>query len=222
MAGSASIGFAALMLASLAALLLAEYRESRTGVWIAKPLASAGFVGVAIASGATGSGYGLWVLAALVLSFLGDVLLIPREPPLVFRAGLLSFLLGHLAFAVAFAARGLAAPGPVMAAAAAAGLVGFRLMRWLRPHLPDDMVLPVVAYVVVISSMLVLACGATLSSGDARIAIGASMFYLSDLAVARDRFVVSTFLNRAWGLPLYYGAQLVLASSVHGEAPALR
>jgi hypothetical protein len=40
------------------------------------------------------------------------------------------------------------------------------------------------------------------------------MFYLSDLAVARERFVSSTFWNRAWGVPLYFGAQLVLASTV--------
>jgi hypothetical protein len=31
--------------------------------------------------------------------------------------------------------------------------------------------------------------------------------------VARDRFLRHEFLNRAWGLPLYYGAQLLLAST---------
>jgi hypothetical protein len=40
------------------------------------------------------------------------------------------------------------------------------------------------------------------------------MFYASDLSVARDRFVVFRFSNRAWGLPLYFGAQLILASTV--------
>jgi hypothetical protein len=29
--------------------------------------------------------------------------------------------------------------------------------------------------------------------------------------VARDRFVRHQFLNRAWGLPLYYAAQVLLA-----------
>jgi len=41
---------------------------------------------------------------------------------------------------------------------------------------------------------------------------GALMFLVSDLAVARDRFVAQGFINRLWGLPLYYAAQLVLAS----------
>jgi hypothetical protein len=39
-------------------------------------------------------------------------------------------------------------------------------------------------------------------------------FYLSDLSVARDRFVVTEFNNKLWGWPLYFGAQLVLAATV--------
>jgi len=31
--------------------------------------------------------------------------------------------------------------------------------------------------------------------------------------VARDRFVAQGFINRAWGLPMYYGGQLLLAYS---------
>jgi hypothetical protein len=37
---------------------------------------------------------------------------------------------------------------------------------------------------------------------------------LSDLSVARDRFVAPGFVNRAWGLPTYFAAQLLLAASV--------
>lgn len=43
---------------------------------------------------------------------------------------------------------------------------------------------------------------------------GAVLFYLSDLAVARDRFVKSSFLNRALGLPTYYLGQLLLAFTI--------
>ena len=41
--------------------------------------------------------------------------------------------------------------------------------------------------------------------------VGALGFFLSDLAVARERFVAKGFTNKLWGLPLYYGAQLLLA-----------
>jgi uncharacterized membrane protein YhhN len=46
------------------------------------------------------------------------------------------------------------------------------------------------------------------------LAAGAVLFYLSDLAVARDRLVVKRFASRAWGLPAYYAGQLLLALTI--------
>ena len=203
-----------LTLASVAALLLAEWRGSRAGVWIAKPLASTGFIAASLAAGALETRYGRFVAVALVLSWLGDVLLIPR-PKASFLAGLLSFLLGHLAFAAAFLVRGVSAP---VAAVAAMALVPPTLatLRWLGPHVPDPMRMPVRAYVTVISSMLVCAAGTVFAAGNPTILVGALAFYVSDLAVARERFITQTFGNKLWGLPLYYGAQLLLASTVRG------
>jgi hypothetical protein len=43
------------------------------------------------------------------------------------------------------------------------------------------------------------------------VAVGALAFTASDVSVARDRFVKHEFVNRAWGLPLYFGAQLLIA-----------
>jgi uncharacterized membrane protein YhhN len=74
--------------------------------------------------------------------------------------------------------------------------------------------IPVVAYVAVISLMLVTAMGASAAAGRAAIGVGATCFYLSDLHVARNRFVSESFWNKSWGLPLYYAAQLILASTV--------
>ena len=48
---------------------------------------------------------------------------------------------------------------------------------------------------------------------------GAIAFYLSDLTVARDRFVTRGFENRIVGLPLYYTGQVLLALSVATFAP---
>ncbi len=76
------------------------------------------------------------------------------------------------------------------------------------------MVPPVVAYILVISAMIVCA-SATISSDASRlIPAGALAFYISDLSVARDRFVEAGFVNRVWGLPLYYLGQVLLAWSV--------
>ena len=205
--------FCALTLLAVIALLVAEYRDWRPGVWVAKPLAGVGFIGAALAAAALDSGYGRWILAALLLSWFGDVCLIPRRAPRVFQAGILSFLLGHVAFTAAFVVRGLDLRIALLAALLA--LVSSLLAaRWLGPHVPAQMRIPVHAYLIVISLMLVCAAAAAGSSGDARILLGALMFYASDLSVARDRFVVSQFTNRAWGLPLYFAAQLVFATSV--------
>ena len=62
----------------------------------------------------------------------------------------------------------------------------------------------------IITVMLVTAS----SSGRLGLYAGAALFYLSDLAVARQRFVAPGFENKLIGLPLYYAGQLLLASAV--------
>jgi uncharacterized membrane protein YhhN len=182
-------------------------------VWVAKPLASAGFVALALARGAPHTSYGRLVLAALAFGWLGDVLLIRKGARRAFAAGLASFLLGHLVFALAFLVRGVA-PAGLAAGALAAAALALPVARWLAPHVPERLRLPVRAYVVVISAMVACAAGAWGATRDGALLAGAAAFFLSDLAVARERFVAKSFANKLWGLPLYYGAQLLLAWTV--------
>jgi uncharacterized membrane protein YhhN len=206
--------FIAVTAVLLCFLLIAELTSWKAGVRFAKPLASLVFVTAALSGGALQSLYGRAVLAALVFSWFGDVLLISRAKT-VFRAGLVSFLLCHIAYGFAFAVRN---PAPLWTASAlvCAAWAAIPTARWLFPHLPRDMRVPVFAYLTVISLMVTLAVGAFGSSGRWSILAGALAFYLSDLAVARDRFVAPGFINRIWGLPVYYAAQLLLASTVRG------
>jgi uncharacterized membrane protein YhhN len=198
---------------AVTALLAAERRAFRPGVWVAKPLASAGFVALALARGATETSYGRWVLAALLLGWLGDVLLIPKGARRSFAAGLASFLLGHLAFVVAFWVRG--ASGPWLAGGAlASGALALPVLRWLAPHVPASLRGAVYAYVTVISAMVATAAGAFGAGAGPRLIAGAIGFFASDLAVARERFVAKSFTNKLWGLPLYYASQLLLAGTV--------
>lgn len=193
------------------ALLIAE--RQRRGTWIAKPLASLGFVAVAWLAGALQSSYGQAVLVGLVLCALGDVLLLPRGAGPAFLAGMASFALGHAAYGCAFWLRG-AEPTATAITLSTMGGVAFLTLRWLDPRLPDEMRVPIRAYISVISVMVALAVGTSTAGGDPRPAIGAIAFAISDLSVARERFVHPAFANLAWGLPLYYAAQLVLAWSV--------
>jgi uncharacterized membrane protein YhhN len=204
----------AVTVAAVAGLLVAERRESQAGKWVCKPLASAGFVGAAFAAGVHDR-FAAAVAVALLLSLAGDVLLIARSSA-AFRAGLFSFLLGHVAFGAAFVVRGVR---PAIAAVALVGLaaVSVPVARWLLPHVAAKMRAPVIAYVVVITLMVALAAGTVAAHGHPILLVAAIAFFLSDLSVARDRFVAHQFVNRAWGLPLYYGAQLLFAWSLSGR-----
>jgi uncharacterized membrane protein YhhN len=210
--------FAAATVVLVLLLLVAEERGARAGIWVAKPLASAGFVATALAVGAGTTPYGRLVLVALVLGWLGDVLLIPRSRA-IFAGGIASFLLGHLAFVVAFYVRGL---DPPWAAGAAALLFapGIATWRWLRDHVPTSLKGAVIAYVIVISAMLACAVGTYARAHAPVVLVGAAMFFLSDLSVARNRFVAPGFANKLWGLPLYYAGQLLLAASAGSAVSA--
>lgn len=195
---------------AVAALVWSEVRGRRLGVWIAKPLASTFFVAAAWVAGAPASAYGRWVLLALVLSWLGDVCLIGRRTS-AFAAGLASFLLAHLAFAVAF----LHLPqayGSLAVGAVAMTAVGWVVLRWLWPHLPAKLRPAVALYVAAITLMVALAAG-TVAVRGAWLAAAAAVFAASDILVARHRFVAPSPWNKIVGLPLYYAAQWVFAWS---------
>jgi uncharacterized membrane protein YhhN len=206
----ALVGFTAAM---VVALVWAESDERSIGR-VLKGVASAGFIAVAISVGALETGYGRAVLVALALSWIGDLLLSYSSTD-AFRAGLVAFLLAHLAYVVAFLVRGVDGIWAVTAGAGAAG-AAIVVWGWLRPHLRRPMRRPVAAYVVVISAMVTFAFGTVGHDPDPRIAAGAVAFFVSDLFVARNRFVSPGFVNRAVGLPTYYLGQVLLALSSGG------
>ena len=200
------------MTALVVGLLFAHHGGHHWLEWVLKPLAAGTFLVTAVARGALSTRVGTIVLIGLGLAALGDVLLIPRDRR-VFLAGIGAFLLGHVAYAVAFVVRGIDGTATTVATAGLA-LVAAPVIRWLFPHVPGPMRVPVAAYVIVITSMVALAVGTVVARGTPFLLVGALGFYLSDLSVARDRFVAPAFVNRLWGLPLYFYAQLLLASQV--------
>lgn len=207
----ASVAFGVAMGALVATLLYAHKTRRRRLEWVVKPLAALLFLAAGLAAGALSHAWGTALFIGLGLAAVGDVLLIPKDRR-SFLAGLVAFLGGHVAYGIAFAMRGLDVPW-TLASLAGLALIAAPVLRWLWPHVEGKMRAPVLAYVVVITVMVALAVGTFVQRGDARLLVGAVAFYLSDLAVARDRFVASGFVNKAWGLPLYFYAQLLLASA---------
>ncbi len=201
-------GFLALMLASLGAVLYGE-ATGRSWKLVPKIVLSSGFVLVALDQGALESTYGRWILAALILSWFGDLFLGFDK---AFLAGLASFAVAHLAYVAAFATFGINQTA-VLISGTVMFAVGFVTLGWLRPHLPMTMGLPVTLYVVIIGSMISSAVG----TEQPGLWVPAAVFAFSDLAVARHRFVDPGFVNKLWGLPLYFAAQFALATTVAGQ-----
>lgn len=202
-----------IMLAAVAGLLAAEWAGSRFAIVATKMTAATTFIVAALFLGALSSVYGHILLAGLAFCWLGDAFLLSPGQSAGFQLGIGSFLLGHLAYAAAFFQLGidpfgLLAGGLVMSGGAVAAL------RWLRPHVPDDFRVAVVSYVGVISLMVACSIGAVVAGGPSIVAVGAIGFALSDVSVARARFVSPGFINAAWGLPLYFASQMLLAASV--------
>ncbi len=197
-------------------LLYYEYREDRRGLLPAKTALSALFVITALVQPHPISPYYHFLLIGLLFCLGGDVFLaLPQDK--MFRLGLVSFLIGHISYIIGFFDTAHVSAwtwwGTLMVF-----IISGWIYLWLKPRL-GTMNAPVLAYIVVITVML---SGAWSILGDpglswtARIMIfsGASCFYISDILVARDRFMKKGPVNRFIGLPLYYIGQFLLAFSV--------
>lgn len=201
-------------------LIYAEYRQARMLRIVSKCIASAAFIAVGALAAHADRGFERHILLGLVLGAVGDVALLGKSNR-AFMAGLVAFLLGHLAYVVAclHTVGGprltLESAGPY---AIVPALVGLGALRWLWPRL-GSMRIPVIVYVTVIVSMVIAAIalartGLLTQDARERFLIGAILFFISDFAVARDKFVEKGFPNRAWGLPAYYAGQLFIAWSL--------
>jgi uncharacterized membrane protein YhhN len=181
------------------------------GEWArtAKMAGSCGFLATAFFAGAFGSRFGRIVFVGLVFSWFGDLFLSYSG---MFLWGLISFLLGHVAYSAAFALHTRNARRSSLAMLVIVPMaVG--VYAWLLPHL-DDMRVPVLAYTAVISVMVVLAAGLTAGPGGWLAFVGAVAFWISDIFVARGAFVTSDIYNRVIGSPLYFGGQVLIAVSI--------
>jgi uncharacterized membrane protein YhhN len=200
----------------LTGLLYFEKKGDQRGKLPTKSILSCLFILTAVIQTHPMPGYYHLLLIGLIFCLGGDVFLaLPQEK--MFLSGLVSFLLGHVFYVLCFFYAAAISQWTWIGCLVGV-LVSSLVFVWLRPHL-GSMLVPVIAYIVVISVMVI---GAWTVLGDSRlnfvgrllVFIGAVSFYLSDLFVARDRFLKTEFANRLIGLPLYYVGQYLLAFSV--------
>ena len=185
--------------------------------FVAKPTVMVALLGLAVAlvpGSSAGDAARPWFVAALALSLVGDVLLmLPRER---FVGGLVAFLVAHLAYIVGLMA--IIVTGALVAIGILVGLVvvgativlvGWPIVRAVRVDRPR-LEVPVVAYLAVISSMVVVAC----ATGRPVAIAGALLFYASDAILAWDRFVTPKRWGRVATHVTYHTGQALLVLSL--------
>ncbi|HOQ42997.1 MAG: YhhN-like protein [Deltaproteobacteria bacterium ADurb.Bin151] len=201
----------------LCGLLFAEKKEDIKGILLTKPFLSGLFIATALVQPYHAGPYFYLILTGLVLCFAGDVCLAFFFNRKVFTAGLVFFLAGHIAYVVAFFITAGITTG-TWVSLVVVPVVSIFIFTRLRSHL-GSMRGPVIAYIAIISIMVVGAASLAARQdyslqGRALVMAGALLFYVSDLFVARHRFVKKSIVNRYAGLPMYYVAQFMLAFSV--------
>jgi len=181
-----------------------------------KPLATG-----AVIAYAAGRGHGTperrWVLVGLGLSLVGDVALL--WPDRGFLPGLVSFLLAHGAYLLAFTRQQrLAARWAPFAVYA---LVAAGVLSALWPGVPAGLRIPVLAYVVALAAMSAQSAvlwRAGLPRGGVA-ALGGALFMASDALLASDRFAGPLPLAGLWILASYWAAQWCIASHLAPAGP---
>jgi uncharacterized membrane protein YhhN len=214
---STSIWTVSVAVAACAAIA-AHYLQLPVLHWIAKPLATLLIVGMALSLSTDGSTYRRWIVIGLLWSTLGDVfLMLPGD---FFLPGLLSFLVAHMAYLVAFSRRErlLARMMPFAAYAA----IAVAVLAYLWPGIPAPMRIPVVIYVAALGAMAAQAAAIWTIRRDrlsALAAVGGALFMLSDSLIAFNRFGEPFDASRWLVLTTYWMAQWLIARSVAGSTP---
>ena len=164
----------------------------------------------------------LWFGLGILLSLAGDVLLMISLDRL-FIAGLTTFLLAHVAYVIGFNT-----PLPALSTwglilAFMIGLSGVRILRRILAPLPAQgqagLRMPVMIYGLVISLMLLSAMlkltDISWNAGAALlVALGAFLFYISDILLAWMKFIAPIHNGRIYNILTYHLGQIALIAGV--------
>lgn len=154
--------------------------------WASKPGTIAFLIAAAVALHPASGGMRSAFVVALLLSLVGDTVLLLGQPG--FNIGLGAFLAAHIAFCVGFVLGGLDRGLLVYATTAVVVVslaVGGRIIWSVLQAGKGTLALPVGAYLLALAAMVALAGG---SARPAALA-GAALSYASDGLIAWDQFV---------------------------------
>ncbi|MEP3889108.1 MAG: lysoplasmalogenase [Hellea sp.] len=196
------------------ALLMAELKENERVQAIIKPIAALGFILLAIYFGALETKYGKIILAGLVVCAVGDVFLLSRKSETLFKAGMAAFAIGHILYIIAFSnIKVISLPDDVDSIIGLGAVLPVLFGLYITKKTPKSMQRPVLYYCVIIYIMVFSSLLIPRTSPFIFATIAAIMFAISDMFVARDRFITPNPKNALAITPLYFGAQALFALS---------
>ena len=149
------------------------------------------------------------VVLALIFSWLGDVLLIPKGIKW-FTAGGIAFMISHAFFVAAYTKDVVCSRIPVflivLLAVFFAAAVAFIFSK-LKPHLPKALFYPMFLYLLINGTMncfAIFRCVSAPSAATLTTAIGAALFFVSDTALFFVRFKKDSRLKTHFLVMLTY------------------
>lgn len=159
-----------------------------------------------------------WILIALIFSLMGDVfLMLLEDRPDFFMYGLIAFLISHIFYIIAFSTSVHKPLNiPLFRKYPLTYIIPYAYSAYifsiLKPDL-DDLALPVLIYIIVITTMLVVAFnryGKMNNNSYLWILLGAFLFVTSDSILALDKFHSNIEYSRYYIMITYMLAQFFI------------
>jgi uncharacterized membrane protein YhhN len=209
---------AALIFAALTAL--ATWKKNRGLEFVAKP-AVLTLLLIYLWTSVGLRGALLWFALGMLFSLIGDVLLLWLDR--MFLYGLVSFLLAQIAYVIGFNLPPSVVSLWGLALAVIVALGSARVLRRILSALAEKgntrMRIPITVYGLVItlmllSAMLKLTDPAWGAGASLLVALGAFLFFLSDIVLAWLKFVTPINHGRMINIGLYHLGQICIAAGV--------
>ena len=198
--------FLAVFLVSTAVHLYASLRKDTRLRNVTKPFILLSLLGFYVLAARSVSAA---VVLALLFSWLGDVLLIPKGVKW-FTAGGIAFMISHAFFVAAYTKDVVFSRIPVflivLLAVFFAAAVAFIFSK-LKPHLPKALFYPMFLYLLINGTMncfAIFRCVSAPSAATLTTAIGAALFFVSDTALFFVRFKKDSRLKTHFLVMLTY------------------
>lgn len=204
-----------LVFVAVCLLVSAEFLHQPWIMFVTKPLAIALILSISLANWKKQpTPFAFWISIGLLLSLIGDVVLMFSERLFVY--GLISFLFAEVSYLIAFT-RDVRFPAHFSVWFLYLAVVAF-FYGFLFPTLPPTLRLPVAIYTFFALSMAAQAAGRFLILSNppaASAALGTLLFMLSDALLSFDRFHTPIPHASLFVLTPYFIAQWLIALSTH-------